>query len=156
MTEEQFYDQQPLAILGVSAQGKGFGAMAYLELKQAGVRVFAINPKDGQIKGDTIYPTLKETPEKPKAAVILTKGESAIAAVEECSREGISWVWLQGGSDIPEVRKLCDELEINRMTGTCILLRKGRFPHSIHRFFSDWFNKPKQTDDPKTIIRESK
>ncbi|MBU0520311.1 CoA-binding protein [bacterium] len=156
MTEEQFYELQPLAIFGVSSQGKGFGAAAYLELKQVGVQVFAINPKGGLVKGEKIYPTLKETPEQAKGAVILTKGDSAIAAVEECSREGIISVWLQGGSDSPEVRKLCDELDIDRMTGSCILMRKGRFPHNIHRFFNDLFNKPKQSGNSGTLLREGK
>jgi len=156
MTEDQFYDLQPLAIIGVSSQGRGFGAGAYLELKAVGVNVYAINPRGGLVKGDKIYPTLKEVPEPIKAAVVLTKGENALAAIEECSRENVEWVWLQGGSDTPEVKKLCDDLEIKRMTGNCILLRKGRFPHSIHRFFNDLFGKPRQKEDSGTILREGK
>ncbi len=143
MTEEQFYDLQPLAIFGVSERKGNFAAGVYRELKTVGVAVVAVNPKGGNIAGDPIYVSLDDMPETVKAAVILTKGENAVAAVEECSRGGVEWVWLQGGSDCDEVRRLCDELDIKRMTGVCILLRKGRFPHSLHRFFHDLFKRGK-------------
>jgi hypothetical protein len=139
MTDEQFYDLQPLAIFGVSDRKGNFAAGVYRELTAVGVTVIAVNPRGGNIAGDPIYISLDKVPDSIKAAVILTKGENAVAAVEECSRGGVEWIWLQGGSDTDEVRRLCEELEIKPMTGRCILLRKGRFPHSLHRFFHDLF-----------------
>ncbi len=139
MTDEQFYELQPLAIFGVSSRGKGFGADVYKELTKVGVKAFPVNPKGGVVLGHEIYRSLGEAPEKMRAAVILTKGQGAVAVVEECSRGEIEWVWLQGGSNTAEVRRLCEELDIKYLNKTCILLRKGRFPHSLHRFFYDLF-----------------
>ena len=154
MTEEQFYDLQPLAIYGTSSQGKGFGIYVYQELKKVGIKSYPINPKGGFIGEQEIYTSLDKAPEPVRAAVILTKGEGAQAAVEDCSRNNVEWIWLQGGSDTEEIRKLCKELEIKYFHGTCILLRKGGFPHSIHRFLHDLFKgKPKDTGSQETIFR---
>jgi predicted CoA-binding protein len=139
MTREEFFNLQPLAIFGVSSRGTGFGVAAFKDLTKLGIKSYPINPKNGKLGDQTIYSSLSDLPEKPKAAVILTKGEGALAAVEECSRHAIDWVWLQGGSDVPEVQRLCSELGINALRGQCIMMRRGMFPHSLHRFFHDLF-----------------
>lgn len=141
MRRDEFFDLQPLAIFGVSSSrgNNSFGVVAFKELNKLGIRCFAINPKGGQVDGQPIYPSLAELPEKPRAGVILTKGAGALAAVEESARQGLEWVWLQGQSDKPEVRRRCEELGIKTMRGQCVLMRRGRFPHSPHRFFHDLF-----------------
>jgi len=141
MTETDFCNLQPLAIFGVSSKGRGFGVVVYQELTKVGVKVYPLNPKGGNVLGQPIYMSLKELPERPRAAVILTKGEGAIEAVEECSRHNLEWIWLQGGSNRAEVRRLCAELGIKTINGTCILLHKGGFPHNLHRFFHDLFKR---------------
>jgi predicted CoA-binding protein len=141
ITEEEFFQRQPLAIFGVSTRGKSFGNRAYRELINAGVTAYAINPKGGSLGKCQLFPSLDRLPEPARAAVILTKGDGAVSAVNECSGSTIEWVWLQGGSDTEEVRKLCDDLGLKRHSGTCILMRNGRFPHNLHRFFHDLFKR---------------
>ncbi len=138
-----FYSRQPLALFGVSSKGRGFGAEAFKELIKQGIKTFALNPKGGSVFGQTLYPSLKELPEPVGAAVILTKGQGAISAVEECSRHNLEWIWLQGGSDTTEVRQICAELGLKTVRGACILMRHGKFPHSLHRFFHDLLHKSK-------------
>lgn len=143
MTQDEFYNLQPLAIFGVSSQGKGFGASVFQELMKVGVKSYPINPRGGMVQGQPIYNSLKALPEPALSAVVLTKGDGAVQAIEECSRHNLEWVWLQGGSDTDEVRRLCSELGLKTLRGDCILLRKGRFPHSLHRFFHDLFGRKK-------------
>jgi predicted CoA-binding protein len=140
MKRTEFFDLQPLAIFGVSSRSKNFGAAAFKDLTGLGIKCFALNPKGGKVGDQEIYPSLTALPEKARGAVILTKGEGAGAAVEECSRENLEWVWLQGGSDTPEMRRLCTELGIKALIGQCILMRQGKFPHSLHRFIHDLFS----------------
>ncbi len=141
MTADQFYELQPIAIFGVSSRGRGFGAFAFKELLKAGIRCYAVNPKGGAAAGNIVFTSLRELPETAKSAVILTREEGALQAVKECSRHNVTHVWLQGGSDTAEVRRLCGELNVEVVRGDCILLRKGGFPHSIHRFFRDLFGR---------------
>jgi uncharacterized protein len=141
MKRTEFFDLQPLAIFGVSSHGKNFGAAAFKDLTGLGIKCYALNPKGGKVGEQEIYPSLTALPEKVRGAVILTKGEGAIASVEECSRQGLEWIWLQGGSDTTEVRSLCSDLGIKALTGQCILMRKGGFPHSLHRFLHDIFSR---------------
>jgi len=141
ITEEEFFQRQPLAIFGVSTRRKNFAAYAYNELIKVGINAYPINPKGGFYGKCKIFASLNELPEPARAAVILTKGEGAIAAIKECSESTVEWIWLQEGSDTEETRKLSDDLGLKRLNGSCILLRKGRFPHSLHRFFHDLFKR---------------
>lgn len=146
MTETEFLSLQPLAVFGVSSVGRGFGAAAYKELQKAGIKAYPINPKGGALDGQKIYSDMGELPEAARAGVILTRGLNAIRAVEECALHHLKCVWLQGGSDTPQVRRRCEELRLKMLHGQCILLRPGRFPHSLHRFFHDLLGgKPPKT-----------
>ena len=145
INDRSFLARQPLAVFGVSATGRGFGANAFRELNKLGIKAYALNPKGGSIYGQTIYSSLKDLPEPVHAAVILTKGHGAVCAVEEWSRQSLECVWLQGGSDTPEIQKLCSGLGLKVVHGSCILMRHGKFPHSLHRFFHDLFKKSEST-----------
>jgi len=43
-----------------------------------------------------LFTGLKELPKPPRAAIILTKGMGAMAAIEEAAANGIKKIWLQG------------------------------------------------------------
>ncbi len=148
MTDTEFFQLQPLAIFGVSSSGKGFGAATWQELDKRGLRVLPINPRGGQINGRPILKSLTEAAAPVRAAVILTKGQGALQAVEECSRNGVEWIWLQSGSDTPAIRRRCAELKLKTLRGQCLLLRQGGFPHSVHRFFYDLLGKKMEVQVP--------
>ncbi|RJP78270.1 MAG: CoA-binding protein [Candidatus Zixiibacteriota bacterium] len=141
ITVDEFYQKQPLAIFGVSSTGKRFGAAAWKDLNKAGIRALAVNPKGGTVNGQPIYPSLKDLPEPAGAAVILTKGDNALQALEECAAAGLKYVWLQDDSDTPQTRAACQRLGLEPLRGRCILLRHGGFPHSLHRFFDKLFRR---------------
>ncbi|MCX6641173.1 MAG: CoA-binding protein [bacterium] len=147
MTDQEIYNHEPIAIFGVSSQRKSFGTAVFQELRKKGTSVYAINPKGGMVDGQTVFTSLKQLPERAAAAVILVRGEGAIEAVEECSREGVNIVWLQGASNTPELRKLCKELELQLVSGPCILMPMGGFPHNVHRFFYNLFGGNKKPEN---------
>jgi uncharacterized protein len=137
ITREQFFEQQPLAVFGVSRNPKKFGAAAFRELRKSGLHTFALNPHGGVCDGQTVYTALSQLPQPARAAVILTRGEGALRALKECAEQQVQWVWLQGASNTQAARALCAELGLQAFTGNCILLRTGGFPHNLHRFFHD-------------------
>ena len=142
MTQADYHHLQPLAVFGVSSRGQGFGALAFKELRKNGIEAFAVNPKGGQWNGETLFTGLKELPKPALAAIILTKGMGAMAAIEEAAANGVKKVWLQGGSDSPEIRERCAGLGLETLRGECILMRAGGFPHNLHRLIHDlWARK---------------
>ncbi|HEX7345122.1 MAG TPA: CoA-binding protein [bacterium] len=132
---------QPLAVVGVSSTGQGFGTIALKELRKAGIEAYAVNPKGGEWKGERLYESLRMLPKSAQAAVILTRGAGALKAVDECAQAGVKSVWLQGGSNTAEIRKRCSELKLEALHGECVLMRVSGFPHSLHRFFHDLFSR---------------
>jgi len=137
MTQADYQHLQPLAVFGVSSRGQGFGALAFKELRKAGIEAYAVNPKGGQWRGEKLFTAIRELPKPPQAAIILIKGMGAITAVEEAAANGVKKIWLQGGSDSPEIRERCAGLGLETLRGECILMRAGGFPHNLHRLIHD-------------------
>jgi acetate---CoA ligase (ADP-forming) len=61
-------------------------------------RVYAVNPKEGTLRGETVYPNVARIPEKIDLAVIAVKAENVPPVVEECIAEGVkSAIIISGG-----------------------------------------------------------
>ncbi len=52
----EFFESQPIAMVGVSRNPKKFGYAAYKELKDKGMKIVPVNPEADLIMGDKIIP----------------------------------------------------------------------------------------------------
>lgn len=89
------------AVVGVSADESKFGTRIYRDLKQAGYRVYGVNPKLDALDGDRIYPDLASLPEKPAVVDVVVPPALALGIVETCMAQGIPNVWFQPGAEEP-------------------------------------------------------
>ena len=131
----EFLKSKPLPIVGVSAQGKGFGSMAFRTLMRAGYDVVPVNPKTERIDGIYCYQNLSMIKPKPERVVLIIKPKNTIPVLEEARRIGINEVWFQPGSESTEGLNFCRENNMIAHHSFCILLFTGRFPHSLHLWF---------------------
>ena len=133
---QQFVSGKAMAVVGVSAAGKGFGNYAYGELKKRGFSLLAVHPTAGTIQGDPCFPRLADLPEKVERLLVVVKPERAEDVVREAAAAGIRHVWLQQGAESPAAVKLGEAAGLNVVTGQCILMFTdpvGGF-HKFHRF----------------------
>lgn len=91
---EDFLAQKKIAVVGVSDQRETGCNLTYRNLKGAGYRVAAINPRLTEFEGDPCYPDLRSIPEKPEAVFILTNPQITEQIVEQCIDLGIKRVWM--------------------------------------------------------------
>ncbi|MCE5307290.1 MAG: CoA-binding protein [Acidobacteriales bacterium] len=140
MTSKQsvdgFLDQTVIAVAGVSRSGRGFGAMAYRALKNAGYKALAVNPNGGSIDGAPIHPSFAALPEAAGAALVVTPPGESAKVVQDAAAAGIRRVWLQQGAVSPEATGWCSANGIDAVSGECILmfLAPEKFPHNFHRW----------------------
>lgn len=150
---EEFLAQRCIAVTGVSRTREDAANANYRAFKQAGYRVYAINPRTDEVDGDPCYPDLKSLPEKPGAVFIVNRSAVAEQIIQECIDLGITNVWMHCalgtrppsflqkaaesiGGVTDKINRICRENEITLIPGGCALmyLNTDEFHRIMRRF----------------------
>jgi predicted CoA-binding protein len=91
---KDFLAQKRIAVAGVSRTREASANLIYRTLREAGYRIFAINPNTTTFDGDPCYPDLKSLPEPVDGVVIVTRPAIAEQIVGQCVELGVPRVWL--------------------------------------------------------------
>lgn len=138
---EQFLELKNIAVAGVSSNNKNVANYIYDKLKKSGYKVFAINPKTGEINGDTCYPSLSAVPEKIEGVVIGTNPKATLQVVTDCAELGIKHAWIHksmdNGSYSEEAEKFCKENDIILIPSGCPMMfcKPVDFAHKCIKWF---------------------
>ena len=128
----QFLNNQPIAMVGVSRNPKKFGYTAFKELKDKGMKIIPVNPEADEIMGEKSYRNISSLPADVKGIIVMTKKEITASVVKEAVDKGIKEIWIQQMADTKEALVLLKGSDINYITGECILMHYK--PQSIHKF----------------------
>lgn len=143
---QDFFDQEKIAVVGVSDKRETGCNLAYRKLKENGYTVSAVNPRLTSFEGDPCYPDLESIPEKPDAVFILTSPKVTEQIVQQCVDLGIKHVWmhcLMGTkpglaasmtSVSQDAVRICQENGIQVIPGSCPnQFLKPDFGHTLMR-----------------------
>lgn len=138
-----FFSSHTIAIIGVSRNGKNFGASVYRSLRDKGYTVYPINHNGGYIDGTQLYPDLFAIPDKIDGVVMVVPPQVTEKMVKEISDANIKRVWMQQGSESQAAVDFCNENSIDVIDGECILMfaEPAEVPHRVHRWFKGVFGK---------------
>ena len=139
---DAFLAEPAIAVVGVSRSGKGFGNFAARELRRKGYRVYPVNPEADLIDGERCFRSLSGLPEPVRAVLVVVPPERALGVVREAAAAGIRRVWLQQGSQSPQVILVCSELGLETVAGECILMfAQPTGVHKAHNWIWGWLGK---------------
>jgi len=140
---QELIDCKQLAVVGVSRSGRKFGNMLFIELKKRGYEVYPVNPQAEEIKGERCYPDLNSLKGQVDGVVINVPPAPALQVVRDAAAAGIHNIWVQQGADSEEVVALGEELELNMVSGKCILMYAPpvKSIHRLHRTIWKWIGK---------------
>lgn len=144
---DQFVEGRTLAVVGVSAKGKGFGNAAYKELKARGYRVLPVHPAAASIQGDPCFPSLASLPERVDRLLVVVSPDTSEKVVRDAAAAGIRQVWLQQGAESPAAIRAAEEQGLDVVHHQCILMfaQPGRGFHKFHHWLWGVLGKiPKQ------------
>ncbi|MCL6431477.1 MAG: CoA-binding protein [Anaerolineae bacterium] len=116
------------AVVGVSADPAKFGYRIFRSLREAGYRVYGVNPNAREIDGQTIYPSLAALPERPEVVDIVVPPPVTERIVRECAELGLCRVWMQPGAESDSAIRFCQEHGIAVVYGACAMVEKRRWP----------------------------
>ena len=113
-----------IAVVGASQNPDKYGHKVYVDLKQAGYKVYAVNPNTATVNGDKAYPTLTSLLEKPDVVNMVVPPQVTDQIVRECKKLGITRVWMQPGSESDEAIEYCEGNGIEVVHGVCIMIQR--------------------------------
>jgi uncharacterized protein len=91
---KDFLAQKSIAVVGVSEKRETGCNLSYKKFKEAGYRVYAVNPHLTTYDAAPCYPDLKSIPEKPDAVFILASPQVTEQIVRQCVDLGVRHVWM--------------------------------------------------------------
>lgn len=107
-------DKPTVAILGASANRAKYGNRSVRAHLAHGYDVYPVNPKGGTIEGRPVYRSLTEIPvERLQRISVYLPPEIGIHLVDEVAAKGCDELWLNPGSESPELVHRAEELGLN-------------------------------------------
>lgn len=91
---QDFLAQKKIAVVGVSDKRETGCNLGYRKFKDAGYKVYPVNPRLSQFEDAPCYPNLSAIPEKPDAVFILANPTVTEQITEECIALGIKHLWM--------------------------------------------------------------
>lgn len=134
---DEFLAQPALALVGVSRSGKGFGNAALRELLAKGYRVYPLHPAMDTVGGVKCYHHFHEMPNDVGGVIVVVPPPEAVAVVRDAAMAGIRRIWLQQGAESPYVLDVCHDLQLDVVSGECILMfAKPTGVHKAHHWIA--------------------
>jgi uncharacterized protein len=135
---EDFLSQPRIAVAGVARDGTKIGNAIYKRFRDAGFKVYPVNPNADEVEGTRCYHSVRDIPGGVDGVVIVTRPQYTDQIVRDCVAAGVKRVWMHGGPHGPGTSvseaavKTCRENDITVIAGACPLMY-GQTSDGFHR-----------------------
>ena len=119
-----------VAILGASADSTKYGNKAVRAFKQQGYQVFPVNPKATEIEGLPVFPTISAVPVRPNLVSVYLPPPVVLTVRPEITAKGCDELWLNPGTESPEVLSEAERLGLN-VVQACSIVGVGLSPSQL-------------------------
>jgi len=93
-----------IAIIGASSDPAKFGNKSVKVFLARGYKVYPINPKEDVIEGQKVYRSILDVPEKNLDMIsFYLPPPVGLKVIEEVAKKGCKELWLNPGSESPEL-----------------------------------------------------
>jgi len=116
-----------VAILGASADSTKYGNKAVRAFKQQGYQVFPVNPKATEIEGLPVFPNISAVPVRPNLVSVYLPPPVVLTVLPEIAAKGCDELWLNPGTESPEVLSEAERLGLN-VVQACSIVGVGLSP----------------------------
>lgn len=120
----EFTNLRVWAVVGASENPAKYGNRIFRTLRDAGYRVYGVNPGGGEIDGQALYPSLAALPEKPQVVDLVVPPQVTEQVVRECAALGLTRVWMQPGSESEAAIRYCQERGMQVVHDACAMIHK--------------------------------
>ena len=119
-----------VVVLGASADRAKFGNKAVRAYAQRGFKVYPVNPNELVIEGHTVFKGLRDVPVRPDLVSVYLPPPKLLKLLPEIAARGCDELWLNPGTESPEVLAEAERLGLN-VIQACSIVGVGVSPSSL-------------------------
>jgi len=119
-----FVNHRLWAIVGASQDRDKFGNRVFRSLRQAGYKVYPVNPHVTEVEGAVAYATLADLPELPEVVNLVVPPAVTEQVVREAHDLGLTRIWMQPGAESDEAIRFCETHDMQLVYDDCAMVRK--------------------------------
>jgi predicted CoA-binding protein len=119
-----------VAVIGASADPTKYGNKAVRAYKQQGCRVFPVNPKATALEGLPVFPSISVVPVRPNLVSVYLPPAVLLKLLPEIAAKGCDQLWLNPGTESPEVLAEAERLGLN-VIQACSIVGVGLSPSQL-------------------------
>src|SRR5438445_793258 len=116
-----------VAIVGASSDRKKFGNKAVRAFQRRGFQVFPVNPRATEVEGLAAFASISALPVRPDLVSVYLPPAVLLGVLPEIAAKGCEEVWLNPGSESPQVLAEAERLELN-VIQACSIVGIGLSP----------------------------
>jgi uncharacterized protein len=123
-----------IAIVGASSNPAraSYFVATYLMSSSADYEVMFVNPRETEILGQPVYPSLAELPKIPDMVDVFRRSEDLPGVTAEAIAVGASAVWIQLGLWSVAAAQLATAAGLDVVMDRCIKIEHARFHGDLH------------------------
>ena len=119
-----------VVVLGASSDRAKYGNKAVRAYSQRGFTVYPVNLKESVIEGHAVFKRLRDVPVRPELVSVYLPPTTVLNLLPEIAAKGCDELWLNPGTESPEVLAEAERLGLN-VVQACSILGVGLSPSSL-------------------------
>ncbi len=123
-----------IALVGASsnpARASNF-VITYLKSSVCDYDLYPVNPREDEILGLRVYPSLADLPEPPDLVSVFRRSEDCPDVAREVVAAGAKTLWLQLGIWSEEAARIASSAGLNVVMDRCCKIEHARFAGGLH------------------------
>ncbi len=119
-----------VAIIGASNYRRKYGNKAVRAYLQQGYSVYPVNPNESQIESLPVFKSIQDVPVRPERTSVYIPPHVLLTLLPDIAARGCDELWLNPGTDSPEVVAEAERLRLN-VVQACSILGVGVSPEQL-------------------------
>lgn len=114
-----------IAVIGASSNPSKYGNIALKAWRETPWTVYAVNPREEQIEGMPVYPSVLNIPGEVDTATLYVPPGIGLKVAEELIAKGVRVVYLNPGTESPELREKLESAGIEAIEACSIIASRA-------------------------------
>ena len=119
--------ERSVAVIGASSDRRKYGNKAVRAFRDAGWRVFPVNPNEPAVEGLPTFPAINDIPDRVEVATLYVPAKVGTKLLADFARKGVQEVWINPGAGNPDLIAEADRLGL-RHRSLCSIIEVGHSP----------------------------
>jgi uncharacterized protein len=119
-----------VAVIGATPNRMKWGNKAVRAFRQQGYSVYPVHPAHEEVEGLPCFKNILEVPVPVEIVSVYVGPDRLVQILSDIATKGCDELWLNPGTESPEVLKTADRLGL-KTVATCSILAVGVSPGSL-------------------------